>query len=78
MTPLLQRITSKTFTEEQEAWENGENHGGSRRNDKAANVKDIRGRLCMLRNLDLPVLLLSVCNARLHVTVALHFMFPTA
>lgn len=33
--------------------------------EKAVNVKHTRGELCMLRNLDLPVLLLSVYNARI-------------
>lgn len=77
MTPLLQCIATKTLTGEEEAWESGENHGRNRRNDKAGNVRDIRGGLCMPRNLDLPVLHRSVCNARLHVTVALHFTFPS-
>lgn len=33
--------------------------------EKAVNVKHTRGELCMLRNLDLPMLLLSVYNARI-------------
>lgn len=77
MTPLLQRIATKTFTGEEAAWESGEDRGGSGRNDEAVNVRDIRGGLCMPRNLDLPVLRRSVCNARLHVTAALHFTFPS-
>lgn len=33
------------------------------------------GRFCILRNLDLPVLLQSIYNTRVHVTITLHFLF---
>lgn len=56
-------------------WLNAEDCVGSREKEETVIMTHTRaGIVCILRNLDLPVLLLSICNATVH-AVLLHFLF---